>query len=326
MKKTDMDRRGFLFKGGLAAGGLFASSALPSPAGGDIASFERRGSSARLSLAYRHVHIGLEKQFSLLHISDTHLSDAYDDEGEETVTFARKRRIGFGGLQKQALAASLAWAKECADYVLHTGDLIDFQTRANHDLVKKLFGSGAPLFGAAGNHEFQREPYARGITNDAAYNALSRKALDASFGFDTLFSSTVVHGVNFICIDQSYGTVTAEQATRFEAETKKGLPIVLCQHVPFYTPELWIAHEKYWRRRGKKFRYVGVPPPASDYKRQEEDATTCDFIRYLKAQPLLKAILAGHVHVDAQDRFSPTAMEYLVAGNYLFHGAEILFS
>ena len=49
-------------------------------------------------------------------------------------------------------------------------------------------------------------------------------------------------------------------------------------------------------------------------------------VAYLKAQPLLKGVLAGHLHIDVADRFSPTAMEYVVGGNFLFHGAEITFT
>ena len=53
---------------------------------------------------------------------------------------------------------------------------------------------------------------------------------------------------------------------------------------------------------------------------------TRDFIASLRAQPLLKAILAGHLHFTAEDRFSPTAMQFVVGGNFMFHGREILFS
>ena len=37
----------------------------------------------------------------------------------------------FGGRQEEALRDSLAWAKSNVDYVIHTGDLIDWQSRAN---------------------------------------------------------------------------------------------------------------------------------------------------------------------------------------------------
>jgi hypothetical protein len=59
---------------------------------------------------------------------------------------------------------------------------------------------------------------------------------------------------------------------------------------------------------------------------QQEDPTTREFIAYLKGERLLKAILAGHLHITVQDRFSPTAMQYVVGGNYGFVGQEVLFT
>ena len=53
---------------------------------------------------------------------------------------------------------------------------------------------------------------------------------------------------------------------------------------------------------------------------------TRDFYAYLEAQPLLKAVLAGHIHVTVADRFSSTAVEYVAGGNFLFHGQEITIS
>ena len=48
------------------------------------------------------------------------------------------------------------------------------------------------------------------------------------------------------------------------------------------------------------------------------------FIEYLGKEPLLKAILAGHEHIMVQDVFSPTAVEYVVGGNYMFAAREVL--
>ena len=53
---------------------------------------------------------------------------------------------------------------------------------------------------------------------------------------------------------------------------------------------------------------------------------TRDFIAYLKSETLLKGILTGHMHLTACDRFSPTAMQYIVGGNFMFHGEEVLFT
>jgi hypothetical protein len=32
------------------------------------------------------------------------------------------------------------------------------------------------------------------------------------------------------------------------------------------------------------------------------------------------------MHLTACDRFSPTAMQYIVGGNFMFHGEEVLFT
>ena len=164
-------RRDFLRLSALSAGTVVATSALPSFAD-DPSVFPKRGTAERLVLAYQHIPIGLKEPFSILHISDTHLTAAYPNEadGADKMKSMARRTCTFGG------AASVA-------------------------------------------------PDARG-----------------------------------------------------------------------------------------------------DYKRQLEDPVTRDFIAYLKGEPLVKGILTVHVHITVQDRFSPTAMQYVVGGNFRFHGEEVLFT
>ena len=69
---TAFGRRDFLS----SLGGLVAASALPSLAKDDPSLFPGRGAYERLVLAYQHVHIGLARPFSILHISDTHLTES----------------------------------------------------------------------------------------------------------------------------------------------------------------------------------------------------------------------------------------------------------
>ena len=84
--------------------------------------------------------------------------------------------------------------------------------------------------------------------------------------------------------------------------------------------------ERYWRDRGKKFVEADVPVPRTDRLRQIEDPTTHDFMAYMKSERRLRGILAGHLHVAMEDRFSPTAMEYVVGGNFDFAAREVLFT
>lgn len=315
-----MNRREFL--GGL--GGLVAVSALPTWAD-DPTLFAGRGKYERLVLNYVNLKVGATKPFSVLHISDTHLTEAYPHEGEVLLQQKAKRAAIFGGRQEEALRDTLTWAKKNVDYVIHTGDLIDWQSEANFDLVKKYCGEG--FFGSLGNHEFKTVS-ATGYneTYDEAYKAKTAARLAAVYPFDISFHAQVINGVNFVTLDDVYGTVTPAQVERFHAEVKKGLPIVLCMHVPFHTDATWRMTGRFWREANKKYATTAIPAPTSARKRQMEDPLTRDFIAYLKSERLLCAILCGHEHFTMQDRFSPTAMEYLVGGNFMFHGQEVLFS
>lgn len=316
----DLSRRDFML-GGAAFGGLVATAGLPAFAG-DLRLFPRRGQFERLSIVSWRVKAGATKPFTILHISDTHLTAAYPDEPEDVRNRAKNRSRTFGGLQEEALRDSLAWAKEHVDYVVHTGDMIDFQSRANFDLVRKYYGeSGAAMLGSLGNHEY----YHGQKKETEETKGETRELVSAAFPFDTSFQSTVVNGVNFVTLDNVYGEVTAGQMLKFEAEVKKGLPIILCMHCPIYTERIASAASRYWRKTNLK----AVPDMENyvrGYKRDGKHTVTKEFYAYLEAQPLLKAVLAGHIHVTVADRFSPTAIEYVVGGNFLFHGQEIMIT
>ena len=312
-------------------GGVVASSALPSAAADDPSVFPKRGQYERLVLNYVHLQVGAEKPFSVLHISDTHLTAANPDEPAVKQKLCKARTQCFGGRQEEALRDSLARARDNADYVIHTGDLIDWQSEGNFALVRKYFG--ANMTGSMGNHEFSPS---MGYSNPKetpteAFKDRTRAKLASVYPFDVSLQSTVVNGVNFVTLDDVYGYVTETQVARFRAEVEKGLPIVLCMHVPFISPEIDLAAHKYWmgcqwNRKSMKFTSAAYPKPGGDRRRQLEDPVTRDFISYLKGEKLLKGILAGHLHFTMQDRFSPTAVQYLVGGNFMFHGQEILFS
>jgi len=320
---NNIDRRVFM-KRLAGAGALIATSQLPVLAEDKPEVFPQRGIYERLSLSYAVVEIGLEKPFSVLHISDSHLTAAYPHENAKKQELNAKRTVTFGGRQEEALRDALAWAKQHVDYIVHTGDIIDWQSEANFDLVKKYFGTS--LIGALGNHEFSTDMWLSEPKEERneAYKDNTREKLQSVYPFDVSFQSQVVNGVNFITLDDVYGYVTGEQFAKFRQEARKGLPIVLCMHVPFFTDVIWRAHVRFWSDKGP-MNYSALPEATGDYKAQLEDPVTRDFIAYLKREPLLKCILAGHEHITVEDRFSPTCREYVVGGNFLFHGQEVLF-
>jgi len=310
-------------------GALIATSSLPvvaddTPASVPADVFPKRGRYERLSISYATVRIGAERPFSVLHISDTHLTAAYDHENEKKQQLHRSRTQTFGGHQEEALRDALEWARQHVDYVVHTGDLIDWQSEANFDLVRKYFGT--PVIGSMGNHEFSTDMWLSDPKEEQteAYKDNTRSLLSEVYPFDVRFQSQVVHGVNFITLDNVYGYVTEEQTELFLQEVKRGLPIVLCMHVPLFTPDIWRASSRFWSDKGP-MTSGDVPDANGDYLVQQTEPVTRDFIRYLQSEPLLRCILAGHEHITVEDQFSSTCREYLIGGNFLFCGREVMF-
>lgn len=318
--------RGEFLKGLVFGGGaVIATKSLPAVAADNPSAFPGRGQFERLTVSMVHVHAGATQPFSLLHVSDTHLADAYPHEPRERRDFAELRTRVFGGRQEEALRDTLEYARLHADYLVHTGDLIDFQSERNLDLVKMYFGGSPKTQVAMGNHEYSDGLGYHATPRTEAFKAGSREALSAAYPQPIDFAAQTVNGVNFITLDDVYGSVTAAQVEKFAAEVKKGLPIILCMHVPFHTETSWMLTKLYWTNG--RTRYRGERPDVgaagSDYHNQLHDPVTRDFIASLKREPLLKALLVGHEHFFLQEQFSPTAVQVFAAGNYL-HAANLI--
>lgn len=295
------DRRTFIRRS-LAFGGLVAVADLPALA---------RTKYERINAAYVRITAGATKPFSLLHISDTHLTEAYSHESDKKQQLKKIRTDTFGGEQRQALADTLAWAKEHVDYVVHTGDLIDFQSQANFDAVRELLGKS--ITGCVGNHEWYPNEWLDGpFTENEDWKNRTRKDVESAFGPGVSFSSKVINGVNLVFVDDSFSTVTPDQVARFKAEVARGLPIILLMHVPIRSSEVSSAGADYW----------GGSRLLGDIK----DPVSLGFVDYLKGERLLKGILAGHLHITVQERFSPTATQYVVGGNFDRIGEKVVVS
>lgn len=295
----------------------------------------KRAPLAPLKLKTLEIAVGAAKPFGAVHVSDTHIVrvDKRDDE--------RKMKLAAGRCYfphgEHYLDEAIHLAQTDGDLLLHTGDLIDFVSAANLDLVEDHF-AGNDWFVSAGNHEFSQ--YVGEAKEDAAYKAQSFDRVQAAYPNSLAFASRIVNGVNFVAIDDVYYNVTPEIHEQVKKEVEKGLPIVLLCHVPFYGPELYkfvmaatnnrcafvtgapddlvATYEKgKVYPKGEEWRHRGV--------QQKTDRPTADFIAWLKEQKLLKAILCGHLHYFFEERFSPTAMQYVCSATYKGDAHRIRF-
>ena len=242
------------------------------------------------------IPLGVETPFQILHLSDTHLTRANLRDGERKVKLAENRLSIFPEAEA-VLQSACAAAKELQVPIIHTGDLIDFVSLANLEAAKNFIDEN-DCFIAAGNHEFSL--YVGEAKEDAAYRNQSLTAVQAAFKNDIRMSSRIIGGVNFVALDNGYYLFEEKQFEFLKQEVEKGLPMILLMHTPLYEHALY---EKMMKQSPCAY-LAGVPTelmksyPTDRFQQQLADETTLEVMEYIKNQPLIKALITGHLHFN----------------------------
>ena len=252
------------------------------------------------------IDVGATRPFSVLHVSDSHLAGVGDREDEDVRAFARARENLGRERGAPCLAEALDYARARHLPVIHTGDVIETASKANFAKAGEILRANGAV-ACVGNHEFWRtmktsDEAAKGaVADDIRANYPGEQP---SFAFET-------NGVSFFVFDNAFGRVSPAVTSAFERVAAKGRPIVMVCHVPFPAEELL--------RDGRYCRHLTGEGEAKG------DGTTAAFVERVRGEPLVRAILCGHLHGFVRARFSPTA-EVCVA-NALFNGeaSEIVF-
>lgn len=269
-----------------------------------------------LKLIRSTIEIGLEKPFKLLHMTDTHFH--YDDEGND---HWRKRDFNHDhpGCCVEYFNKACRYAKENDLTVLHTGDLWDFMSEGSFRAAKEALSQLDCIY-ALGNHELYYDV-------DENYNV---KVADVAqiahlLPNDLNFYSRVVNGVNFVTLDNSDYQITEEQLTRLKAEAAKGLPMILGVHVPLYVPSLADYMMGIY-----KSACVLAPPPEllarySEHHRalQTADKVTLQAVEFIRSEPAVKAVIAGHTHCNSEGELCPGKPQLVTHGTYHGYAREI---
>lgn len=257
-----------------------------------------------LNIVHNTIDIGLGKTVRVLHASDTHLPLADDRDEARKVELGISRTRAFPRAQ-QCLQEMSRISHDMGLPIMYTGDIIDFVSVANLEFAK-AFTAENDLFMAAGNHEFAL--YLGEALEDAAYRNQSLAKVQACFTNDIRMDSRIIDGLNFVVLDNGYYKFDPEHLAFLKEQVALGLPIVLLFHTPLYEPDFY----KDAISRFPEAAYLaGVPDElranyASDGLRdyQAADAITQEIIDYIADQPLIKAILTGHMHYDYDSVFA----------------------
>ncbi len=267
------------------------------------------------------IHIGLPKPLHALVIADTHLLFADGRDTKRCFDNCMKRIgefefINVGRNLPYFLEALLECQKN--NYLLlHCGDLLDFCSAANIEVATRLLElSGVDYFYCSGNHEFSYCPGMKELLTPEE-EAHIHETVEHAFKNEITYGSRVIGGINFVAVYNGHQRFEERALPFFEEQVAKGLPIVLLMHDPVCAPHLL---DFLRNAEGNSTSYlIG----ADD---MPLDPPTAAMLERLQNEPLLKAILAGHVHPHANvvDQFG-SATEVLVGGAYYGYGAILDF-
>jgi len=265
-----------------------------------------------LKIKRTKINLGLLKPFSVLHISDTHftLADSRDNERKISLSEVRKKEFTVPPEEK------IRYAEDFADgnglKIIHTGDLIDFVSEANLERAKRFIYRNDVLF-VAGNHEFSL--YVGEEFEDEAYRNRSLEHVQRAFKDNIRFNARQLGGVNFVGIDNGYYRFEQWQLAALKRQVGIGLPIVLFVHNPLFEPKLF--EEDLAKTKGFCANVVGTPEEylkLNNEARQivlRPDEATLETYGYIKSQPLIKAVLAGHLHYDFESMLTDKLPQYV---------------
>ncbi len=245
------------------------------------------------------IHIGLQKPTGFLHMTDSHLPAAVDS--------AQRNRM------ENTLAECLQYAAENGLTPVHTGDMFTYLNDENLRVFDRLF-AGRDFIFAIGNHDFCPEG---GDGDDAGNVHQAIPVLAQHFRQDLFFHSRMIGELNVVTLQNGFFRIDAEQLSRLRREDARGIPILLCMHVPVFTPE----HARERMKFGNCAHLLGadasfISQYPERYHFQRPDAVTLEAIRYIQNEPCIKAILAGHTHMNYEE-ILPGGVRQIVTGSLM---------
>ena len=268
--------------------------------------------------------IGLEKPVKLLHVTDSHISyaDEYDDELKYELA-ARFRSPD----NEKFIYEHIAYSKANCDALIHTGDLFDFVSHANTVKAREIL-SDEHIFFIAGNHEYSQ--YVGEAWEDKAYRMNSFMQIEryGGFGVPMLWNTRIVGGVNIVGIDNSYNLFEDWQIHHLKKEVEKGLPIILAFHDPLFEQSLYDYHYEHAPYDTCTY-LTGLDEEHlerySEFRayQQRPDEPTLRMIDYIKSEPLIKAILTGHLHFNFESYITNTLPQFVTGGGYDGYAREV---
>ena len=257
---------------------------------------------------------GLTKEYTFLHITDTHVSAFSDsDKGSWTAT-----RLNYNLARRAAFVADGLYAEErfplFFDYadkigasgIFMTGDLVDFPSEKNLELLynNATRVNADPIF-CLGNHDWNYSDDYMTPNSYATYKPLFANLT----GGDPDISVKEYDEFIVAAIDNSADMVTQETVDKFFALYAKNKPIILLLHVPLHAETLAPDVMTAWNGRNIT---MGIGAMGEGWQSVRDLYTSV----CLDENTPVVAVFAGHVHFNHVDTFPNGVTQYVTSAGY----------
>jgi 3',5'-cyclic AMP phosphodiesterase CpdA len=256
---------------------------------------------------------GLKQDFKILHVTDLHACAVSEEEAVAMpayrLDYIRQRQALFAGGRpypsEAALPVLFDYAAEIgADLILMTGDILDFPSETNLNLLKSCMeSSSVPCLYITGNHDWSfADDY---HTGNAASLYLPR--MGELSGGDPHFAVYETENVAVCAVDSGLDRVTEGVVDAYTALARRaraeGKPFILSLHVPVHAETLVWDSFVVW---GKEMA-IGEGALGA------WDAHTVRFYRAVAVDGDLcpDVVIAGHVHFDHEDTLPNGVTQYI---------------
>jgi len=230
---------------------------------------------------------GLTEPFTLLHITDSHVSVEGDETEEPYLTWSAQMRDwndadSHNHFKTHELISPLQcferlmeMAKEKQpDLIVLTGDIINYPSEKCVNTVLKLLNdSGIKWIYTAGNHDWYY-PDEPGTMEELRKKWIAARLMPLYQGRNPMYDSLLWKGLNIVLIDNSTNQVSEEQLDFYRRQAAMPQPVALFMHIPLFMQGM--------RRRNPEG--------------HKENPTTSAFKEEVLKTPHLAGIFTGHWH------------------------------
>lgn len=267
---------------------------------------------------------GLKKQYKFMQISDLHILKTDERDGTERQNGYRQRAedyFTYNGIPSyDFLPMFLECAKKENALPVFTGDTVDMPTECAFEILDKFLPPVPNSFFILGNHDWTFMDYYHGINKDKLkkddfwceeyyknyYSRFKKYAIDGNLNSQAIELDEIIYAG----FDTGNDKFDQEQYEFFLNLTKKGKPIIIFCHTPFFCETL---HQPLVERWGE----AGAESTVINGKRCPMDEYTKKFYQeMLKPENQVVAVVAGHNHLQHDDLIEGKIWQYSAAGAY----------